>query len=124
VRQFVEAEPLGPQPLRGLSGRVEIFRLKGFRHARRASSSAPGRGSPRCRAVPVNSWPWKASLRARSTVMRALVGGSLKRGSARPGLASGVSDHQNRASNSSGDKADMNVLLRLQYLGSIQSPER
>ncbi len=33
ARQFVDVEPLGPQPIRGLPAPVEVFKLRGLQHA-------------------------------------------------------------------------------------------
>jgi class 3 adenylate cyclase len=50
ARQFVDVEPLGPQPVRGLPAPVEVFKLRGLQHApssgvfrsgRRLSPKAP-----------------------------------------------------------------------------------
>src|SRR5262249_19754896 len=44
AKQFVEAKPLGWQPIRGLSAPVEIFELSGIKHA---PASELFRGRPR-----------------------------------------------------------------------------
>jgi len=33
AKQFIEVEPLGPQPIRGMATPVEIFRVRGLQHA-------------------------------------------------------------------------------------------
>src|SRR6476619_3177518 len=33
AKQFIEVEPLGPQPIRGMATAVEIFRVRGLQHA-------------------------------------------------------------------------------------------
>src|SRR5437899_1652317 len=33
AKQFVEVEPLGPQTIRGIAAPIEIFNLKGLKHA-------------------------------------------------------------------------------------------
>lgn len=43
VKQFVEVEPLGPTPIRGLAAPIEVFKLRGLQHAPSSSAFRSGR---------------------------------------------------------------------------------
>src|ERR1700761_1793433 len=43
VKRFVEVEPLGPTPIRGLAVPIEVFKLRGLQHAPSSSAFRSGR---------------------------------------------------------------------------------